>query len=431
MIFRIGSLYLMIEILLGESLFAWSCPRRKHFWIRLPIVLSACLLLSYFFPFFEGVHYNSVYLLLRIFLDMCYSFLAILLCFDIKPLAALTIVASGDALQHIGSQLLTFVRYLPIDSIVLNVFNTNSHLFEFLFCFAVYIIGFFVFGIPYWKKKYYERYDWRLAVISAVAIFISIGLNRVINLIPGQQTIRSISSVVLCIMCCILALIIEFSVWESATLQSKNIVLSYLLKEEAKHFEESKAIMATLNKRGHDLKHLLQDYEGNLPEKYLESVRQEVSLYESRFITNNPNLDVLLTNIHYKYGKLGVNIKFVGDTSLVSFMDEMDMIVLFDNALGNAVAAVLKVEPEKRKIEIVLDKKGDMVSLLFINYFDGLVPNIKPSLHDLNTDDSLFEHGIGLSSMQSIAQKYNGNINYFCEDDLFHLNVYLFDKEVK
>ena len=430
MTFRIGSLYLMIEILLGESLFAWSCPRRNHFWIRLPIALCACLLLAYFFPFFEGISFSSVYLLLRVFLDMCYSFFAILLCFDIKPLAVLTIVASGDALQHIGSQLLTFVRYLPLDDFSIDIINNNTHLFEFLFCFAVYIIGFFVFGIPYWKKKYYEKYDWRLAVISAVAIFISIGLNRVINLIPGQQSLRSIASVVLCIMCCILALIIEFSVWESATLHSKNIVLSYLLKEEAKHFEESKAIMVTLNKRGHDLKHLLQDYEGNLPEKYLDSVRQEVSLYESRFITNNPNLDVLLTNIHYKYGKLGVNIKFVGDTSLVSFMDEMDMIVLFDNALGNAVAAVLKVEQEKRRIEIVLDKKGDMVSLLFINYFDGTLPQIQSAPLDLKADDSLFEHGIGLSSMQSIAKKYNGNINYFCEDDLFHLNVYLFDKEV-
>jgi sensor histidine kinase regulating citrate/malate metabolism len=224
-----------------------------------------------------------------------------------------------------------------------------------------------------------------------------------------------------------LALIIEFTIWEIATLNTKNALLSMQIKEERKQFEETKKIMETLNQRGHDLKHLLQDYSGNLPEKYLKTVREEVQLYENRYITDNPSLDVLLTNFNYKYGKLGVKLKFVGDSSLLKFMDEMDMVVLFDNALGNAVDAVLKVGQEKRTIQIILDKKGNMISLVFINYFDGKLQIKNQKLQSSKESKNLYEHGVGLASMKAIANNYDGNIDFYTENEKFYLNVYLFD----
>lgn len=424
--FRPGSITLMLELLIGEAVFAWSCPKRSYFWLRLIGSIAICLTAAYFFPFVKGGNY-SLFSLGRIILLLLLSYGAVWFCFDIKPFAVLTIVASGDALQHIGNQTLNFFLYLPFENEFLKFIKENVMVFELILCVLVSIGGFFLFGISFWKKKLYERYEKHLSIISFSTIFICLGVARLVNLIPGQSRNQSISSFVFCILCCSLALIIEFTIWEIATLNTKNALLSMQIKEERKQFEETKKIMETLNQRGHDLKHLLQDYSGNLPEKYLKTVREEVQLYENRYITDNPSLDVLLTNFNYKYGKLGVKLKFVGDSSLLKFMDEMDMVVLFDNALENAVDAVLKVGQEKRTIQIILDKKGNMISLVFINYFDGKLQIKNQKLQSSKESKNLYEHGVGLASMKAIANNYDGNIDFYTENEKFYLNVYLFD----
>ena len=116
-----------------------------------------------------------------------------------------------------------------------------------------------------------------------------------------------------------------------------------------------------------------------------------------------------------------------GLASTPSFMDEMDMVVLFDNALGNAVDAVLKVGQEKRTIQIILDKKGNMISLVFINYFDGKLQIKNQKLQSSKESKNLYEHGVGLASMKAIANNYDGNIDFYTENEKFYLNVYLFD----
>ena len=103
------------------------------------------------------------------------------------------------------------------------------------------------------------------------------------------------------------------------------------------------------------------------------------------------------------------------------------MVVLFDNALGNAVDAVLKVGQEKRTIQIILDKKGNMISLVFINYFDGKLQIKNQKLQSSKESKNLYEHGVGLASMKAIANNYDGNIDFYTENEKFYLNVYLFD----
>ncbi len=428
--FRPGSIYLMLEILLCEAVFAWSCPKRKYFIPRLILSIGICVVFSYFFPFFENNPLGSFYGLLRVTLSLGYSFLAIWFCFDIKPFSILTIVASGDALQHIGYQTLTFLRYLPIEGDYQTFLYENSSLLEALFVLFAAVIGFLLFGIPYWKKKFYEKYDPKLSVIAFVTIFFCLIVSRLINLIPGQSETRSIASVYFSVSSCTLALIIEFTIYERVELSTKNALLSLLLKEEEKQFEESKQLMKVINQRGHDLKHLLQDFQGELPKEYVENFKKELDFYDNRYVTDNPSLDVVLSNVYYRYHKEGISVRFVGNTADLKFMDEIDMVMLFTNALDNAIEAVMKIDESKRNIQIIVEKKGNMVSLLFVNYFDGNLELSSDGLPKTSKENNeKYEHGIGLSSILGIAQKYGGNIDCYSEDDVFHLNIYLFKKD--
>ncbi len=157
--FRPGSITLMLELLIGEAVFAWSCPKRSYFWLRLIGSIAICLTAAYFFPFVKGGNY-SLFSLGRIVLLLLLSYGAVWFCFDIKPFAVLTIVASGDALQHIGNQTLNFFLYLPFENEFLKFIKENVMVFELILCVLVSIGGFFLFGISFWKKKLYERYEY-------------------------------------------------------------------------------------------------------------------------------------------------------------------------------------------------------------------------------------------------------------------------------
>ena len=421
--FRPGSLALMGELLLSCSIFAWCCPQKRNFYFRLIPTILILLTLSFFYPFVNGWNFYFTSMI-RMVLFIISTYAGVRFCFNIKPFAALTIVASGIAIQHIGNQIYLFFRYLPMNDFS-TFLDQYALVFEPVFVFASAVVGFFVFGISYWKNKFYEQYEKSLSIIAFSVIFICLFIERLIRLIPGYNNAKSLASYTFCALCCVLALAIEFTIWKISTLNTKNAVLSTLLKEEKKHFEETKQMMTTINKRGHDLKHLLEDFGDNVPSKYIDSVKQEVRLYEERYITSNPSLDVLLTNLNYKYSLKNIKLKLVGDTGLLSFMDEMDMIMLFDNGLNNAINAALKVDEEKRTIQIILEEKGNMINLLFLNYFNEEIDGIP----DKKTTPKNYEHGIGLSSIKEIARKYDGDINIYTNGNKFHLNVYLFNNK--
>ncbi len=94
-------------------------------------------------------------------------------------------------------------------------------------------------------------------------------------------------------------------------------------------------------------------------------------------------------------------------------------------AISNAVEAVEKLEdPEKKIIDIVSERRGDMVSIHISNYFDG-----KLRLEDgMPVTSKTWEegfHGFGMKSMKLIAEKYGGSLSASADGDLFTLDVYL------
>ncbi len=424
--FSIGTFIMMLEILLGIAAFVFACPRRKWFWIRLPLAIGIALTAAYFFPLTNELAHNSAYSFLRIIYVLSLAFGAVLFCFDIKPFVALVFVSSGYALQHIGYQFYSIANSLTLSSIVRQFFSQNRHLTEYLFCFTATVLGFLILGIRSAKMKFYQRYDWRMSVIAVITIFICCGASRLIRLIPNVRT-GGVESAFFSMLCCILALIIQFTMWDLANVKVSNIVTTQRLLQEQKQYAENKEFMETLNVRIHDIKHLLKDYEGELPKEYIDSFRKEFDFYDNRFVSNNPSLDALLTRFVYSNMHKGVTIKFIGDSALLDFMDELDLIVLFDNAVGNAIEAVLKLDRSKRTITILVDKKGNLASIVFLNYFDGqlkLEGNLPVSK---KKEGAFFEHGFGMKSIRNVAKKYGGEMSFFTANGAFHLNVYLFD----
>ena len=91
----------------------------------------------------------------------------------------------------------------------------------------------------------------------------------------------------------------------------------------------------------------------------------------------------------------------------MEFMDVVDLFTVMGNALDNAVESVEKRDKDQYKSIGVRVWKKDLFAVIQVeNSFDG-------------------EHGIGIRSIKSIVEKYQGTVSVRVQDGNFVLTILL------
>ncbi len=111
----------------------------------------------------------------------------------------------------------------------------------------------------------------------------------------------------------------------------------------------------------------------------------------------------------------------IADGDAVAFLDNVDLYILFGNALDNAIERLCLKAPDDRIIFLKIAQKaaGAIVSIentcsSQLNFKNGLPQTIKAEKNS---------HGFGLRSIQSIVKKYQGNLLIHQQDQKFILNI--------
>ena len=118
------------------------------------------------------------------------------------------------------------------------------------------------------------------------------------------------------------------------------------------------------------------------------------------------------------------NIEIVYDRSYKGelFVQATDLAVILGNALDNAIEACCKIEnPEDKTVKLIVSYKNDSIVMLIKNPVSDSV-----DVSNLITDKNDAKmHGFGIISMKQIADKYNGDVIFSCEDDVFTTRIIL------
>ena len=102
----------------------------------------------------------------------------------------------------------------------------------------------------------------------------------------------------------------------------------------------------------------------------------------------------------------------------------MDLCILVGNMLDNAVEACERVEAgKKRMIEVDLRMRGPFLCLYVANSFDGHVDYERGVYRSVKPDSS--SHGLGLSNMRMVVDKYHGRLTIEREENLFFVTALL------
>ncbi|MCD7856664.1 MAG: GHKL domain-containing protein [Clostridiales bacterium] len=225
---------------------------------------------------------------------------------------------------------------------------------------------------------------------------------------------------------CIFVLLLQNSL---ETLQRTEMELAlsrqlWLLQKE--QYELSQENIDLINRKCHDLKRQMEAIRQLKDEveidRQLEEMEHAVLIYDSAMKTGNRALDIVLTEKSLQCEGRHINMTCMADGSYLDFLDKIDLYTMFGNALDNAIEAVSKLEDKaQRVIQVAVYTEKALLMIRVRNYCQGKVSleNGLPATSKANKQD----HGFGLKSIRSTAEKYGGDIAIQSTDHIFSLQI--------
>ena len=176
------------------------------------------------------------------------------------------------------------------------------------------------------------------------------------------------------------------------------------------------------------LQGLLEQEDLEKSKEYLLEVTQKIEYVKAYSRTGNVILDSV---INYKLSKAqeqGIDVTAEIKLPDKIQMEDDDMVVIMGNLLDNAIEATNKLT-QNRKIGVDLAEIKGMLCIKVQNTFDGKV-KISKGKFRTRKEDSV-NHGIGLDSVESIVEKYQGEMKVSYEDKIFITALYLYQTNRK
>ena len=125
------------------------------------------------------------------------------------------------------------------------------------------------------------------------------------------------------------------------------------------------------------------------------------------------------------------NIAFRYDILLSEklLIDDVALTIILENGLNNAIEACLKEPEEEREITLKIKMANGYI---FINIQNptGANPKIVGGRVETTKKDKT-RHGLGLQTVRSIAERYDGELKVYCENGIFTFDAALKNMPIK
>lgn len=265
-----------------------------------------------------------------------------------------------------------------------------------------------------------------ILVLSTMNIFSIICLSRKIH----PHEINDVLFIILVMLefSAFVYIISRSSAEQELSLQLELDINKRLQEAREQQYQIAVQNQADLNKKCHDMKHyiayLRQEQVTEKSDRIINDLAQTVEEFDNRIRTGNPVLDTILTQEHALCRQNQIEFRCVADGALLEYIDHLDLYVLFGNIMDNSIEYVRNYqEPEKRLISLSVFCRHNMIGIKEENFCDK-EPELRDGLPITSKSDA-GNHGFGLRSVRSIAEKYGGYMTVQYENGLFTISVLL------
>lgn len=203
---------------------------------------------------------------------------------------------------------------------------------------------------------------------------------------------------------------------EEYEIKRENTVYAQQVELYKKYISEREEMLLQIREGQHNIKNkwifilglLNNDEVGKAKKFIMDSIRDDEG-FETKMKLSRSNNIVIDSMINYKLSiaekeniKLDVKVNIWMDIPV----DNEDICVLLGNALDNAIEATMQVEETRRFINLYIYCIKNTLVITLMNSYDKTVHNVDGKL--LSTKKDRENHGIGLSSIKKVVDKYNG-----------------------
>ena len=422
------SALLLLQSVIGLMLVSYPMKKRSRFPLRLILsVLAGCavqymvrgIYIAGSTPAAMLTHAASA-LLVYITLNVITWF-----CYDESVWTVLFMSATGYLAQDIAGSVKTLARQTGRAAQLLR-WQPGMLILDLICYGAVYVLMYFILR-PFVRNREDNFDNKKKALFSVAVLLLCIVMARLSQDNPDRGTMAVAAEAVFQILIDVMVIALQFGVMEQARLNSNMETMRELVHTQRVQYEASKESAQLINEKYHDLKHLLKSFQGTVPQEQLDKLKQSIAAYERPANSGNEVLDVLLAEKIGICQQRGIVLTCSLGMTDFSFVEELDLYSLFQNALTNAINAVSALpEGAERFISLSSARDGNMLSIHMENpcgedipFVDGLP----------QTRDDPAWHGFGMKSMDRIAQKYSGTLTAEQRGKMFFLDILLLAPE--
>lgn len=221
-------------------------------------------------------------------------------------------------------------------------------------------------------------------------------------------------------------LIAQILLFNESRYHRELVLESQLRHQQYQQFKDFQETTENIRHKCHDLKHIISalTLENNTSEwtNLLQELESSIYNYDSTMHTGNSTLDAILEQTWRTCDRKQIQWTCLADGKPLNFINAFDLYVLFGNALDNAVEHLSDLDdPQKKVLAITIRPVHQLVFITIKNYCDH-APVLKDNL-PVTTKNNKAEHGYGMKSIQSIVNKYNGELSIKFDDSIFILDI--------
>lgn len=243
-----------------------------------------------------------------------------------------------------------------------------------------------------------------------------------INFIPFIEFTKH-SVIIAIIFCNIFLIFIINNIIKKMKDESEMKSLNDKLDMQYNHYLSIQESQMKVRKLYHDINNhmaCIKELQNEDVNEYIDSINEELKEYKNTFTTNNMILDIILNEKNSVCKKNNIELTCDINFSKCSFIEMIDISSIFSNIIDNAIEACKKVE-DNRYISI----RGTVVKSYYVIRCENSKNN-KIKIKDkkiVTTKKDKFLHGIGLKSVKSSLDKYNGDLEIISDKNKFTINI--------
>lgn len=334
-----------------------------------------------------------------------------------------------------------------VSSIVSAIFQNNiSHIYtqqtisRLIAMICVQLLEFYFFGLilKMVDKTTFplNQKEWRLIISVFMVSFVALVFIHMANL--GSELSNYSATLILLAECGIILMNI-LCFYMTITLSKSNRENEELRLQHQQHkyhiryAENVKTQYNEIRSIRHDIKQhfstvaaLQQAGKHQEAIEYIRKCSESISNMEILIDVGNDFVNAILNSKMSLAKEHGIKI-ICGSPSKITGAEDIDLCNLLGNMLDNAIESCDNSSLDTKFINISLmsDKYKLIVSVS--NSIDESVLTNNPML--LTNKHRAEYHGFGVKTIRSVAEKYNGSVDFFEEDEQFHCRVLMYKKQ--